>query len=107
MTGKLDLLSPISCWICKCGTENREVYAWGSNQCGQLGVSQDLGAVTSKSVGVNIFDDSNEDNQRESLQTIHDTENLQLKSLQKVDTQGKHAVWVSAGSEHSAAVLGM
>jgi hypothetical protein len=37
----------------------------------------------------------------------HAKERASGVAFQKVETQGVGAVWISAGSEHSAAVLGM
>ena len=37
---------------------------------------------------------------------VHET-GVSGVDFQKVETQGVGAVWISAGSEHSAAVLGM
>ncbi|KAG0590970.1 hypothetical protein KC19_1G139700 [Ceratodon purpureus] len=86
-------------------TENKEVFAWGNNGCGQLGVSQaspTSGTRTQESAANQHMKEQDEEQADETRQA---QEQVLGVDFQKVETQGVGAVWISAGSEHSAAVL--
>lgn len=108
-------LTVICLW---CGSENKEVYAWGSNRHGQLGIPQPLdpdndrrNASACSTSGVeDISKPLIPSKQKDTGPFVHKNSSVEMTltklGFRKVDSLGSKVSWVSAGSEHSTAVLG-
>lgn len=85
--------------------ENKEIFAWGNNRCGQLGVSQASRPGETRAQESAANQRMKEQDEEQVVEAGHAKERASGVAFQKVETQGVGAVWISAGSEHSAAVL--
>lgn len=89
--------------------ENKVVFAWGNNVCGQLGISRVSNNSERRAQEVNVAHKSIEQytREREGKDGAAEKSQRQISGVdfQKVETQGMRVSWISAGSEHSAAVL--